>query len=221
MHRLKTVLIAVLLLAGFTAYAQQIQVTGVVTSRTDGYGVIGAAVMEKGTSNGVITDCDGNFSLKVEAGKILEISCIGYATVEVPASEVMSVILDEDVAELSEVVVVGYQTQRKADLTGSVSVIKTDEMKTTSGLNSLNTNDIETMQVLKDAASSSRPPTAARTSRKPSQEPPPAIPSAMWWTERPGTSPWSPSMTKVKPFPALLCLALTGHFQTTYPDICY
>ena len=209
MHRFKSVLIAALLLVGATAFAQQIQVTGVVTSKADGYGVIGAAVMEKGTTNGAVTDFDGNFTITVAEGTILEVSCIGYATIEVPASAEMSIILDEDVAELSEVVVVGYQTQRKADLTGSVSVVKTDEMKTvsstdpirtlqgkvpgmtitsngspsgsgtvrirgigsfnssqdplyiidgvptTSGLNSLNTNDIETMQVLKDAASAS------------------------------------------------------------------
>ena len=210
MHHLKTIFASFLLLAGFTAFAQQIEVTGVVTSGADGYGVIGAAVMEKGTSNGVVTDFDGNFTIKVEAGKTLVISCIGYATLEVVATaEPMSIILPEDVSELSEVVVTGYQTQRKADLTGSVSVIKTDEMKTTSstdpmkalqgrvpgmtitsngspsgqgtvrirgigsfnssqdplyiidgvpttsGLNSLNTNDIESMQVLKDAASAS------------------------------------------------------------------
>ncbi|MBR6859640.1 MAG: SusC/RagA family TonB-linked outer membrane protein, partial [Bacteroidales bacterium] len=210
MHHLKTIFATFLLLAGFTAFAQQIEVTGVVTSGADGYGVIGAAVMEKGTSNGVVTDFDGNFTIKVEAGKTLVISCIGYATLEVVATaEPMSITLPEDVSELSEVVVTGYQTQRKADLTGSVSVIKTDEMKTTSstdpmkalqgrvpgmtitsngspsgqgtvrirgigsfnssqdplyiidgvpttsGLNSLNTNDIESMQVLKDAASAS------------------------------------------------------------------
>lgn len=209
MLKLKSLFISALLLAGASAFAQQITVTGVVTSSADGYGVIGAAVMEKGTSNGVVTDFDGNFTLKVDAGKILEISCIGYRTVEVAAAPDLKVVIDEDVAELSEVVVTGYQTQRKADLTGSVSVIKTDEMKTTSGtdpmralqgrvpgmtitsdgspsgqgtvrirgigsfnssqdplyiidgvpttsgLNSLNTNDIESMQVLKDAASAS------------------------------------------------------------------
>ena len=210
MHHFKTIFTSFLLLVGLTAFAQQIEVTGVVTSAADGYGVIGAAVMEKGTSNGVVTDFDGNFTIKVEAGKTLVISCIGYASLEVVATaEPMSIILPEDVSELSEVVVTGYQTQRKADLTGSVSVIKTDEMKTTSstdpmkalqgrvpgmtitsngspsgqgtvrirgigsfnssqdplyiidgvpttsGLNSLNTNDIESMQVLKDAASAS------------------------------------------------------------------
>ena len=209
MLKIKALLTAALLAAGLTAMAQQ-TVTGVVTSEADGYGVIGAAVMEKGTSNGVVTDFDGNFSLKVEPGTVLVVSCIGYASVEVKATaEPMSIVLREDVSELSEVVVTGYQTQRKADLTGSVSVIKTDEMKTTSGtdpmralqgrvpgmtitsngspsgtgtvrirgigsfnssqdplyiidgvpttgsLNSLNVNDIESMQVLKDAASAS------------------------------------------------------------------
>ena len=63
MFKLKSILLSVLLLAGFTAFAQQITVTGVVTSSTDGYGVIGAAVMEKGTTNGTTTDFDGNFTL--------------------------------------------------------------------------------------------------------------------------------------------------------------
>lgn len=58
MFKLKSILLSVLLLAGFTAFAQQITVTGVVTSSTDGYGVIGAAVMEKGTDNGTITISD-------------------------------------------------------------------------------------------------------------------------------------------------------------------
>ena len=102
MFKLKSILLSVLLLAGFTAFAQQITVTGVVTSSTDGYGVIGAAVMEKGTSNGCVTDLDGNFTLKVEAGKILEISCIGYRTIEVAAAPTLKVVIDEDVAELSE-----------------------------------------------------------------------------------------------------------------------
>ena len=68
MFKLKSIFISALLLAGFTAFAQQVNVTGVVTSAVDGYGVIGAAVVEKGTSNGTITDVDGNFTLTVQEG---------------------------------------------------------------------------------------------------------------------------------------------------------
>ena len=101
-------------------YAQQ-EITGTVT---DAMGpVIGATVMEKGTSNGTVTDFDGNFKLKVEAGKTLVISYIGYDSQELPAKNGMQVMMKENAKELTEVVVVGYQTQRKADLTGAVAVM--------------------------------------------------------------------------------------------------
>ena len=101
-------------------YAQQ-EITGTVT---DAMGpVIGATVMEKGTSNGTVTDFDGNFTIKVEAGKTLVFSYIGYDSQELPAKNGMEVMMKENAKELAEVVVVGYQTQRKADLTGAVAVM--------------------------------------------------------------------------------------------------
>ena len=72
MFKLKSFLVSALLLAGLTAFAQQITVTGVVTSSADGYGVIGAAVVEKGTTNGTVTDYDGNFVLTVNKGAVIE-----------------------------------------------------------------------------------------------------------------------------------------------------
>ena len=113
-----------LILASTFMYAQT-EITGSVVDET-GEGVIGATIKEKGTSNGVITDFDGNFSLKVEPGTILVITYIGYDPVEIAASNGMHVQLKENASELAEVVVTGYQTQRKADLTGSVAVVKTD-----------------------------------------------------------------------------------------------
>ena len=101
-------------------YAQQ-EITGTVTD--DMGPVIGATVMEKGTSNGTVTDFDGNFKLKVQAGKTLVISYIGYDSQELPAKNGMQVAMKENAKELTEVVVVGYQTQRKADLTGAVAVM--------------------------------------------------------------------------------------------------
>ena len=92
MFKLKSLFISALLLAGATAFAQQITVTGVVTSSADGYGVIGAAVQEKGTDNGTITDFDGNFTLTVKEGAILVFSSIGYSTLELPAQAQMSVV---------------------------------------------------------------------------------------------------------------------------------
>ncbi len=187
-------------------YAQQ-EITGTVT---DAMGpVIGATVMEKGTSNGTVTDFDGNFKLKVQAGKTLVFSYIGYKSQELPAKDGMQVSMEENAKELAEVVVTGYTTQRKADLTGAVAVVQTKDLKTssdtdpmralqgkvpgmtitsdgspvgagtvrirgigsfnssqdplfiidgvptTTNLNTLNMNDIESMQVLKDAASAS------------------------------------------------------------------
>ncbi|MBR3407096.1 MAG: TonB-dependent receptor [Bacteroidales bacterium] len=208
MHRFKSVLIAALLLAGFTAFAQQVEVTGVVTSKADGYGVIGAAVMEKGTTNGTVTDFDGNFTIRVNEGAILVFSSIGYVTLELPATPDMQVVMEEDSQMLEEVVVTGYTVQRKADLTGAISTVTPSDLSkqnennpvkamqgrvpgmnisadgspsgsatvrirgvgtlnnndplyiidgvpTKAGMHELNGNDIESIQVLKDAASAS------------------------------------------------------------------
>ena len=207
MKQAKRILLSFLmLLTCIIMYAQQ-EITGTVT---DAMGpVIGATVMEKGTNNGTVTDFDGNFKLKVQAGKTLVFSYIGYKTIELPAQEGMQVKMEDDSQTLGEVVVTGYQVQRKADLTGSVGVVETKDFKTSNtdpmsslqgkvpgmtitsngspsgeadvhirgigsmggsstaplyivdgmpysgSLNSLNASDIESMQVLKDAASAS------------------------------------------------------------------
>ena len=93
-----------------------------------GESVIGATVMEKGTSNGTITDFDGNFTIKVNEGVILVISYIGYQTQEVPAQQGMKVTLKDDSELLKEVVVTGYTTQRKVDLTGAISTVSVNEI---------------------------------------------------------------------------------------------
>ena len=102
--------------------AQNVAVTGTVTDKT-GETVIGASVVEKGNAgNGTITDIDGNFSLKVKQNATLVISFVGYKTVEIPlkGQRTVKVTLQEDTEMLDEVVVVGYGTMRKKDLTGSV-----------------------------------------------------------------------------------------------------
>ncbi len=187
----------------------QVQVSGTVTDNVLGEPIIGASVVEVGTTNGTITDLDGNFSLQVKSGAQLQFSFVGYVTQVLAAAPNMNVVLAEDNELLEEVVVTGYTTQRKADLTGSVAVVQTKGLKTssdtdpmralqgkvagmtitsngspaatatvrirgigsfnsnqdplyvidgvptTSALNTLNMNDIESMQVLKDAASAS------------------------------------------------------------------
>ena len=109
-------------------YAQNITVKGHVKDAT-GLEVIGANIVEKGnTSNGTITDLDGNFTLSVPKGATLTISFIGYQTQEVAAAPMVMVTLKDDAELLSEVVVVGYGSTKKDDLTGSVTAIKPDEL---------------------------------------------------------------------------------------------
>ena len=200
----------VLGLFSIASFAQSIAVEGVVVSKTDGFPVIGAAVIPTDNiSEGTATDIDGKFQLTVPSNTSVTVSCIGYKTVTLPASPSMNIVLEEDALLMDELVVTGYTSQRKVDLTGSVSVVSTDDLKsshdsdpmralqgkipgmtitmdgspsgtgtvrirgigsfnssrdplyvidgipTNQTLNSLNVNDIESMQVLKDAASAS------------------------------------------------------------------
>lgn len=89
----------------------------------NGEPVIGASVVEKGTTNGGITDINGKFTLNVKPGSTLQISFVGYQTQEVKATKTVKVVLKEDSELLSEVVVVGYGTQKKANLTGAVATV--------------------------------------------------------------------------------------------------
>ena len=205
--RLRAFMLTMFLFVGtIMMYAQQ-EVAGTVTDAT-GEAVIGATVMEKGTSNGTVTDFDGHFRLKVEPGKTLVFSYVGMQNMEAPAQNGMTVQMQDDALSLQEVVVTGYTTQRKADLTGAVSVVSVSELAkqnennpmkalqgrvpgmnitangspsgaatvrirgigtlnsndplyiidgvpTQGGMHELNGNDIESIQVLKDAASAS------------------------------------------------------------------
>ena len=203
-------LLALFSLICIVMHAQDLVVKGTVLSASDNFPVIGATVVEDGNNtNGTITDIDGNFTLTVKESSSISVSFVGYQTQTMKAQSVMNFVLKEDTEVLDEVVVTGYSTQRKADLTGSVAVVSTDELKTisnpdpmralqgkipgmtitqtgspsgtgtvrirgigsfnssqdplfivdgvptTRALNSLNANDIESMQVLKDAASAS------------------------------------------------------------------
>ena len=182
------------------------KVTGTVTD-AKGEPLLGVNVVVKGTTNGTITDLDGKYSLEVEPNSILVVSYIGYVSQQIPASgSVVNVTLKEDTQNLDEVIVVGYGTQQKKDITGSVAVVDTKELLASSGssaaqqlqgkaagvyvgqsgspgsatmvrirginsvndngplyvidgvstrnqnMSSLNPNDIESMQVLKDAS---------------------------------------------------------------------
>ncbi len=208
MEQLRKMFLSFVLLSVCTLMYAQTEVRGTVTDTT-GETVIGATVMEKGTSNGTITDFDGNFVIKVQEGATLVFSYIGYNSQELPAKDGMQVTMTDNAKELQEVVVTGYTTQRKADLTGAVSVMDMkgpisesdpnmlnsmqgklagvdivtdaapgggsstirvrgmstvnacdplyviDGVATNENLNSLNSADIESIQVLKDASSAS------------------------------------------------------------------
>ena len=189
------------------ANAKRVNVSGVIKDAT-GETVIGASVMVKGTKTGTVTDFDGRFHVECTPGATLVISYIGYQTQEVKAADGMNVVLQEAANDLNEVVVTGYTTQRKADLTGAISVVSVDDIAkqnennpikalqgrvpgmnisadgspsgtatvrirgigtlnnndplyivdgipTKAGMHELNGNDIESIQVLKDAASAS------------------------------------------------------------------
>ncbi|MDR0995868.1 MAG: TonB-dependent receptor [Tannerella sp.] len=98
-------------------------VTGKVVDTT-GEPIVGATILEKGTSsNGVVTDVNGHFSLTVKPGAILQISYVGYKTLDIKATSNMKVTLSEDSEKLGEVVVVGYGTQKKVNLTGAVATV--------------------------------------------------------------------------------------------------
>ena len=119
-HKALTALVTAvaLLLMGGSAYAQT--TSGKVID-TNGVPVIGAAVMVPGTTNGVTTDIDGNFTLRVAPGTRLEVSCIGYVTKTVTAAAGMTITLEEDAEMLEETIVIGYGSVKRSDLTSAVA----------------------------------------------------------------------------------------------------
>ena len=207
-HIKKTMLSLALLTVSAASWAQNALIHGMVIDEQN-EPVIGATIKVDGTTTGAVTDLDGNFTIEAGKDATLSISYIGYSTQQVKATDGMKIMLKETANDLNEVVVTGYQVQRKADLTGAVSVVKTEGITTspdadpmkalqgkvagmsitdtgspsgtatvrirgigsfnssqdplyivdgvpmTTALNTLNSNDIESMQVLKDAASAS------------------------------------------------------------------
>lgn len=125
-------LTALLLLASCFAAIAQRTVSGRITDAT-GEGVPGAGVVVRGTTNGTVSDFEGNWSLSVKDGAVvLEVSCLGYtsATINVaPGQAKADIILEEDNLMLQETVVVGYGTQKKVNLTGAITAVKGDEIQ--------------------------------------------------------------------------------------------
>ena len=106
------------------------KVSGRITDKT-GEGVIGASVIEKGTTNGVVTDFDGNFTIEVAENAILAVSYIGFQSQEIPVAtgNFSDIVMSEDAQLVEEVVVVGYGVQKKSSLTGAVSSIKSSDIQ--------------------------------------------------------------------------------------------
>ncbi|WP_258098882.1 SusC/RagA family TonB-linked outer membrane protein [Marinoscillum pacificum] len=123
-------LMAILLtFAVLSVHAQGVEIQGTVTSGADGEGLPGTTVLEKGTTNGTITDLDGKFRLNVAQGAIIVVTSVGYKTVEVSASANMTVSLEEDVTKLSEVVVSGLASSvKRSNLANSVASISSKEL---------------------------------------------------------------------------------------------
>lgn len=115
------------ILLSVQAFAQSITIRGNVKDNT-GMGIIGANILVKGTTNGTITDFDGNFTLDAQKSDIIVISFIGYKTQELPAAPTMNVVLKDDSEVLEDVVVIGYGSVKKSDLSGSVVAVKAEEM---------------------------------------------------------------------------------------------
>lgn len=126
-HCLCACVLAFLLLFPMGLFAQQGMITGKVVDES-GESIIGASIQVKGTPNGSITDIDGNFSVKGEVGNTLIASYIGYASQEIKVTQQTGnrIVLKEDAELLDEVVVVGYGTSRKGDLTGALTTMRPD-----------------------------------------------------------------------------------------------
>ncbi|MBO6027926.1 MAG: SusC/RagA family TonB-linked outer membrane protein, partial [Bacteroidales bacterium] len=115
-------LAALLLLLPGQSFAQNLRVQGRVLDEL-GEGLIGAGVVIQGTTTGTITDFDGNFSLTVPQGSVLEFSCVGYKTLAIPATAQMTVNMETDADALDESVVIAYGQQKKVTITGAVSAV--------------------------------------------------------------------------------------------------
>lgn len=115
------------MLFSFSAFAQQLTVTGQVLDAQK-ESLIGVSVLEKGTSNGTITDLDGNFTLNVSPDGTLVFSYVGYKTQELKASRQMQITLEEDSEVLDEVVVIGYGSVKRRDVTTAISSVSTKDL---------------------------------------------------------------------------------------------
>ena len=130
LHSKRIVAACIAMLLSIGGWAQQVTITGRVISKADQMPLPGAYLVEKGTNNGTITDLNGTFSLKVAEKAVLICSFIGYNKQEIQlgSQREIQIALDEDAKTLDDVVVIGYGTQKKANLTGSVGSVEMKEI---------------------------------------------------------------------------------------------
>jgi TonB-dependent starch-binding outer membrane protein SusC len=141
---LKTLLILFVLLGGSMGlYAQNVEITGVISEAGTGEVLIGATVLLKGTSTGTVSDLDGNYKISAPVGGILRFSMVGYVTQEVAIKGAgkMNINLQVQATNLDDVIVIGYSKQKKTDKTGAVSTVKSDDLN-----GGVITNPIQSMQ---------------------------------------------------------------------------
>ncbi|GAO29683.1 carboxypeptidase-like regulatory domain-containing protein [Geofilum rubicundum] len=118
------------LLFASMAESQQINVTGQITDRTNGDKIPGVSISVKGTTLGTVSDIDGSYSIMANTGDVLVFSFIGYEILEatVPSSGRVDIVLESTIFNMEEVVVIGYGTMKKSDLTGAVSSVSSGDL---------------------------------------------------------------------------------------------
>ncbi|HLT74831.1 MAG TPA: SusC/RagA family TonB-linked outer membrane protein, partial [Ohtaekwangia sp.] len=128
-YLMKGVFVVLLLIGSSTAWAQTSRITGRVIASDDRTGLPGVSILEKGTTNGTVTDAEGNYSISVPENAVLVFSFVGYASQEVSVEgrSTIDVSMETDVMALGEVVVIGYGQQEKKDVTGSLTSISTED----------------------------------------------------------------------------------------------
>jgi TonB-linked SusC/RagA family outer membrane protein len=133
----------VIMTSSLGLYAQNLDVSGIVSESGTGEALVGATVLQKGTGNGTVCDIDGKYKMSVPKGAVLSFSLIGYVTKEVVVEKAgsLDITMVVQITTLDDVIVIGYSTQKKTDKTGAVSTVKSDDLN-----GGVITNAIQSMQ---------------------------------------------------------------------------
>ncbi|MCX6247841.1 MAG: SusC/RagA family TonB-linked outer membrane protein [Bacteroidetes bacterium] len=123
-------LVLTLLICSVSLMAQNVDISGTITELSTGMTIVGATVVQKGTTHGTVSDVNGKYKLTVPKGSVIVYSYVGYMKKEATAKEsgTIDIALADEVNNLNELIVIGYSTQKKTDKTGAVSMVKSDEL---------------------------------------------------------------------------------------------